>query len=74
MCAQHGRELMGWKGGFKLEPPTAYPHGGRCGGWELDTPGDPIRRQFLLAHSMNLAEALHYLERADLRYATRLLR
>ena len=28
-----------------VEPPTAGPHGGWCGGWELDTPGYPIRRQ-----------------------------
>ena len=26
-----------------VEPPTAYPHGGRCGGWKLDTSGYPIR-------------------------------
>ena len=25
-----------------VEPPTADPHGGWCGGWELDTPGYPI--------------------------------
>ena len=25
------------------EPPTADPHGGWCGGWELKTPGYPIR-------------------------------
>ena len=24
------------------EPPTADPHGGWCGGWELETPGYPI--------------------------------
>jgi hypothetical protein len=24
-------------------PPTADPHGGWCGGWELETPGYPIR-------------------------------
>ena len=28
------------------EPPTADPHGGWCGGWELKTPGYPIRPQF----------------------------
>jgi len=27
--------------------PTADPHGGWCGGWELETPGYPIRRQLL---------------------------
>ena len=30
------------------EPPSAGPHGERCGGWELETPGNPImalRRQ-----------------------------
>ena len=26
-----------------VEPPTADPHGGWCGGWELETPGYPIR-------------------------------
>ena len=26
------------------EPPTAYPHGGWCGGWGLETPGYPISR------------------------------
>ena len=26
-----------------VEPPTADPHGGWCGGWELATPGYPIR-------------------------------
>ena len=26
------------------EPPTADPHGGWCGGQELETPGYPIRR------------------------------
>jgi len=25
-----------------VEPPTADPHGGWCGGWELKTPGYPI--------------------------------
>ena len=29
-----------------VEPPTAAPHGGWCGGWGLDTPGYPIRRLF----------------------------
>ena len=28
------------------EPPTADSHGGWCGGWELETPGYPIRRHF----------------------------
>ena len=27
------------------EPPTADPHGGWCGGWELEAPGYPIRHQ-----------------------------
>ena len=27
------------------EPPTADPHGGWCGVWELETPGYPIRPQ-----------------------------
>ena len=27
------------------EPPTADPHGEWCGGWELDTPGYPIRHR-----------------------------
>jgi len=27
-----------------FEPPTADPHGGWCGGWELETPGYPIGR------------------------------
>ncbi|SJM90885.1 hypothetical protein CRENPOLYSF1_1630003 [Crenothrix polyspora] len=25
-----------------VEPPTADPHGGWCGGWGLDAPGYPI--------------------------------
>ena len=29
------------------EPPTADPHGGWCGGWELETPGYPFRLQHL---------------------------
>ena len=27
-----------------VEPPTVDSHGGWCGGWELETPGCPIRR------------------------------
>ncbi len=27
-----------------VEPPTADPHGGWCGGWRLKTPGYPIWR------------------------------
>ena len=28
-----------------VEPPTAGPHGGGCGGWGLETPGYPIGHQ-----------------------------
>ena len=28
------------------EPPTADPHGGWCGGWELEAPGYPISQHW----------------------------
>ena len=33
------------------EPPTAHPHGGWCGGWELKAPGYPIGRHVALCRT-----------------------
>ena len=40
------------------EPPTADPHGGWCGGWELETPGYPIRpiNSFMRANTGNFQQ------------------
>jgi hypothetical protein len=46
-----GTGLYGKEGEIFVEranlvvPPTADPHGGWCGGWELETPGYPISHQ-----------------------------
>ena len=54
------------------EPPTADPHGGWCGGWELKTPGYPIRRHGLALTVLHV-RALSYQENLRRRFVEKAL-
>jgi hypothetical protein len=40
------------------EPPCAEPHAGGCGGWELVTPGYPIRGEVIIVKFFLVAKRI----------------